>query len=117
MRFLYAVTFFFVFSTLSFAGNLSTFRISFKTLSCDGSKGFALVDADRIVKIESSKCEKDDPVAEIYQRLINSERGSSYTYLVFTTTEQEAKRIMERVDKFQEDKASSIREGRHIIIE
>jgi len=107
-------------STFANAGDVSTystFKVTFKTLSCEGSEGFGSVDVDKILKIESSKCEEGDPITKVYQILVNSRPGASYAYLVFTTTEKEAERIMKGVDRFQEDKAQSLRNSPRIIID
>ncbi len=94
------------------AGNLSTVKISFKTLACDGTKGFASVDADKLFKVTSSKCEDGDEVGEVYQVLTTGASG----YQVFTTSEEEAKQLIKRMDKVQEDKSKSIRDGGRIIL-
>lgn len=101
----------------SHASDISILKITFKTLSCDGSDGFGSVDADKIVKIESSKCQEGDSVSKVYQILVNSEAGTPYTYIVFTTSEKEAERIMKRVDRFQDDKAKSLRDSPRVIID
>ena len=99
------------------AGSLSTVMVTFKTLSCRGAKGFATVDADRIVKVVSVKCEPNDPVPEVYQVLVTGEPGSDLAYRVFTTSEKEAGRIMKEVAAYQKEKRESIREGDRLIIE
>jgi hypothetical protein len=99
------------------ASDVSTYKITFKTLACDGSEGFGSVNADKIVKIESTKCQEGDAMAKVYQLLVNSEGGVPYAYIVFTTSEKEAERIMKRVDKFQDDKAESLRNSPRVIID
>lgn len=98
------------------AGSLSTYKVSFSTLSCDGTKGMASVDADHIVKIESQKCEPGEPVAEVYQILVTGEKVTGSTYRVFTTTEKEAQKIQKKVDEYQEAKKKSVEKGDRIII-
>ena len=99
-------------SALSYAGELSTYKISFKTLACDGSKGYASVDADKVEKIINSKCEKGDAEKEVYQLLVDE--GSSYQ--VFTVSQKEADRLMKRIDEFQDVKKEAIKDSANIII-
>ncbi len=106
-----------IFSGLAHAGALSTYKISFKTMACDGTKGLASIDADTIVKVESIKCENGEKFKEVYQVLVTGEPGSGLTYRVFTTTEAEAERILKKVDAYQDDKRKSIKEGNRIIID
>lgn len=104
------------FSTLQ-AGSLATFKVSFQTLSCDGARGFATVDADRVFKVESIPCDSGDPVKEVFQVLVNGAPGSGSGFDVFTTSEKEAEKIMEAVGAYQEDKRIGIREGQRIIVD
>lgn len=115
-RFFFLLAFILCAPVFASASDVSTFKITFKTLACDGSEGFGSVNADKIVKIESTKCQEGDPLAKVYQLLVNSEGGVPYAYIVFTTSEKEAERIMKRVDKFQEDKAESLRNSPRVII-
>lgn len=117
LRYFFILTLILFAPVFSYADGISTYKITFKTISCDGSEGFGSVDADKIVKIESTKCQEGDPVSKIYQLLVNSEAGTPYAYIVFTTSEKEAQRIMKRVDRFQEDKAKSLRDSPRVIIE
>jgi len=120
LRYFFAIALVLFAPAFSYAGDVSTystFKVTFKTLSCEGSEGFGSVDVDEIVRIESSKCEKGDPVSKVYQILVNSRPGSSFAYFVYTTNEKEAERIMKGVDRFQEDKAQSLRNSPRIIID
>lgn len=99
------------------AGGPAHVKVTFKTLSCGGETGLASVDADSIVKIQSVKCDEGDPVARVYQVLEKGEPGSGVTYRAFTTSEDEAARLMEEVEAFQKEKRERIREGSRIIIE
>ncbi|MBI4667563.1 MAG: hypothetical protein HY751_14265 [Nitrospinae bacterium] len=101
----------------SHAGSLSTVKVSFKTLSCDGTKGLASVDADRIVKIQSIKCDPGSAVNEVYQVLVSGEPGSGLTYRVFETTEKEAERLQREVDAYQHSKERSLERSDRLIIE
>ncbi|MGK7346681.1 MAG: hypothetical protein ACNS63_12825 [Candidatus Nitrospinota bacterium M3_3B_026] len=104
-------------ASFSFAGGPSHVKVTFKTLSCGGETGLASVDADSIVKIQSVKCDEGDPVGKVYQILAKGEPGSGVTYRAFTTSEEEASRLMEEVEAFQKEKRERIREGDRIIIE
>ncbi len=116
-RYFFILIFILFTPVFSHASDISVYKITFKTLSCDGSEGFGSVNADKIVKIESSKCEQGDPVSKVYQILVNSEAGTPYSYIVFTSSEKEAERIMKRVDRFQDDKAKSLRDSPRVIID
>ncbi|VAX18575.1 hypothetical protein MNBD_NITROSPINAE04-2641 [hydrothermal vent metagenome] len=120
LRYFFALAVILLAPAFSSAGDVSTystFKVTFKTLSCEGSEGFGSVDVDEIVRIESSKCEEGDPIPKVYQILVNSRPGASYAYFVYTTTEKEAERVMKGVDRFQEDKAQSLRNSPRIIID
>jgi len=106
-----------LFAADSFAGSIGTVKVTFKTLSCGGTKGLASIDADSVVKVESIKCEPGATVPEVYQILVTGELGSGLKYRVFTTSEEEAARLMEKVEAYQQDKQKSIREGDRIIID
>jgi len=113
--FLFALSFVLA-AAVSHAGSLSTYKVTFKTLTCAGSKGMASVDADHIIKIESQKCDQGEPVKEVYQILVQGDKSAG-AYRVFTTTEQEANRIQKSVDDFQNSKMRSIEKGDRIIID
>lgn len=99
------------------AGDFYTFKVSFKTLSCSGSEGYASVDADSIVRIQRQTCEGDDPIREVYQILVTGATDSRAAYDAFTTSEEEADRVMKKVDEYQEAKKKNVEEGRKVIIE
>ncbi|VAX22229.1 hypothetical protein MNBD_NITROSPINAE02-1497 [hydrothermal vent metagenome] len=99
---------------VSYAGNLSNVKVSFKTLSCSGSKGFASVDIDKIVKVETFKCDQGSAVKEIYQILVTA--GGAVKYNVYNTTEKEAEKIQKAIDSFQADKQKTIRDSGGIIL-
>ncbi len=103
-------------TSLAVADDLSTYKVSFKTLSCDGSKGFATIDSDKLDKIHTIKCDKTDTIKEVYQVLVIAEAGSGLKYRVFTTSEAEAEKIMKLVNAYQESKRKSIEESGRIII-
>lgn len=102
---------------VAFAGSLSTVKVTFKTLSCNGTKGIASIDADSLVKIESKKCEPGSAVPEVYQVLVTGEAGSGLSYRAYTTSEEEALKLMEKIDEYQKAKEDSLRESDRIIIE
>lgn len=95
---------------------VTAYKISFKTLSCDGSKGMASIDADRLVKLQSVKCDPNDPVKEVWQALVTGEPGSGLTYRVFNTTQEEAEKIQKAMDDYQAAKKKSLEDSTRIII-
>lgn len=101
------------------ADNLSiySYRVSFKTISCNGSKGFATIDADKLDKIRTVKCDKADVLKEVYQVLVIGEPSSGTKYRVFTTSEVEAEKIMKHVNAYQDTKVKSLENSNRIIID
>lgn len=89
-------------------------KVTFKTLNCDGSKGFASVKMDRIVKVQSQKCDEGSKVKEIYQVLVKT--GGNMKYNVYNTSEKQAQKIQKAIDSYQADKQKSIRDGGVIIL-
>lgn len=111
------ITFILVTAINMHAGDFYTFKVSFKTLSCSGSEGYASVDADSIVRIQRQSCEQGDPVREVYQILVTGGTDPRVAYDAFTTSEEESERVMKKVDEYQEAKKKNIEEGRKIVIE
>ncbi|VAX19102.1 hypothetical protein MNBD_NITROSPINAE01-1416 [hydrothermal vent metagenome] len=103
-------------ASVAVADDLSTYKVSFKTLACDGTKGFATIDSDKLDKIHTIKCDKADVIKEVYQVLVLGETGSGLKYRVFTTSEVEAEKIMKLVNAYQESKRKSIEDSGRIII-
>lgn len=99
-----------------FAGDISAYKITFKTLSCTGTKGMGSIDADNVVKIQSIQCDAGDPVKEVYQLIVNAEPGAGTQYRVFTVTEEEAAKIQRQVDEYQSAKSQSLKQSERIII-
>lgn len=102
--------------SLCFAGSVSTYKVSFKTLACDGTEGMASMDADRLMKIETVKCEPNDPVKQVWQVLVSDEPGSGLTYRAFNTTKEEAEKIKKEIDNYQALKKKSLENSQRIII-
>jgi hypothetical protein len=92
------------------------YKVSFKTLTCDGTQGMASIDADRLVQIETIKCNQDDVVKELWQVLVTGEPGSNLTYRAFNTTKEEAEKIQKEIDSYQAVKKKSLENSNRIII-
>jgi len=99
------------------AGDLSTQRITFETLDCEGARGFATADADLIAKILPRPCPEGSAVKEVYQVLESAPAGTGTAYRVNTTSKEEAAKVMNQVRAWQEVKSKNIGEGGAIIIE
>lgn len=102
--------------TMAFGGSLSTYKVSFKTLACDGTQGIASIEADRLMKIQTMKCEPNEPVKEVWQVLVTGEPGSKLTYRSFNTTKEEAEKIQKEIDNYQAAKKKSLENSNRIII-
>ena len=102
--------------SLCYGGSVSTYKVSFKTLACDGTQGMASIDADRLMKIQTVKCEQNDPVKEVWQVLVSGEPGSGMTYQAFNTTREEAEKIKKEIDNYQGVKKKSLENSQRIII-
>jgi hypothetical protein len=102
--------------SLCFGGSLSVYKVSFKTLACDGTQGMASIEADRLVKIQADKCDKNDPVKEVWQILVSGEPGSKLTYRAFNTTKEEAEKVQKEIDDYQGVKKKSLENSNRIII-
>ena len=102
--------------SLCFGGSLSVYKVSFKTLACDGTQGMASIEADRLVKIQADKCDINDPVKEVWQVLVSGEPGSGLTYRSFNTTKEEAVKIQKEIDNYQGVKKKSLENSNRIII-
>ena len=99
------------------ADPLSNVKVSFKTLACDGARGLASVNADRIYKIQSMKCGNQDPVKEVFQVLVRAPAGEGMRYEAFTTSETEAEKIIAQVDAYQADKRKALTDTPRLIID
>jgi hypothetical protein len=93
------------------------YAVTVATLACDGTKGFALIPVDRIVRIEGALCRDGDPVAEVYKATVESGADPQSAYRVFTMGEEEARRLMEKTAAWQEKKKESLEKSDRIIIE
>ncbi|MBF0291659.1 MAG: hypothetical protein HQK86_05825 [Nitrospinae bacterium] len=102
--------------SLCFAGSISTYKVSFKTLACDGTQGLASIDADRLMKIETVKCDPNDALKEVWQVLVTGEPGSKLTYRVFSTTKEEAEKVQKEIDNYQGVKKKSLEKSDRLII-
>lgn len=116
MRYLVALTLILI-PAMALAGGLSTQRITFETLDCDGSIGFAAADADMIEKILPRPCPEGSAVKEVYQVLESAPAGTGSAYRVNTTSKEGAAKVMDQVRAWQDVKSKNVKEGGAIIIE
>lgn len=106
---------FLVFMPMTSTADVTDLKLTFETLACDGTKGFASVSADDIFKIEESKCPKGSKVSSVYQLLIPAKTKGHGDYDIFVTSEKEAKIIMKKIEAFQKTKQNLLESGKTVI--
>ncbi len=106
---------FLVFMPVSSAGDVTDLKLTFETLACDGSKGFASVSADDIFKVQESKCPDGSKVKSVYQLLVPAKTTGHGDYDIFVTSEKEARIIMKKIEAFQKTKQNLLESGKTVI--
>lgn len=76
----------------------------------------ASIEADRLMKIETLKCDPNDAIKMVWQVLVTGEPGSKLTYRAFNTTKEEAEKIQKEIDSYQGVKKKSLENSNRIII-
>lgn len=90
---------------------LSSYRVAFETMSCEGESGFATVDIERIDKIQTAECSYK---GKKLKKLLVTKNG---TYVTYTLTYEEAKSVMQDVKLYNRMRLKMMENSNTLLIE
>ena len=103
--------------TTAFAGNVSTFAVTFQTTECNGDTGMGSANVDRIFKIQALDCGAAGERGRKLKQVLVRTGAQANAYEVFTVTDAEAKKIQAQIERYMEARRKAIEGGRTVILE
>lgn len=101
----------------AFAGNVSTFAVTFQTTECNGDTGMGSANVDRIFKIQVLDCGVAGERGRKLKQVLVRTGVRANAYEVFTVTDAEAKKIQTQIERYMGARQKAIEGGKTVIIE